>query len=178
VKRARLAAALAACLGALAAAAVATAATSGGGAIRLIATGGNSPNQKILVVGAIGDYGTASSVDQNGKPAQNGNFEEIRLQKGSFLINATTFNAAGNKVRPVIASRKNCSVLASWHAPASIVSGTGAYKGISGTLKLQGTFAGVGRKFTSGPHKGQCNMNSEPKALQIAVTGSGKVKFS
>ena len=178
MKRARFAAVLVACFVGLVVSAMATAATSQGGAIRLIVSGGNQPKQKILVVGAIGDYGTASSVDQNGKPDENGNFEQIKLQKGSFMVDATKFNAASNSVRPVIASPKNCSVLVSWHAPAAIVSGTRAYKGISGSVNLQGTFAGVGPKFTSGPHKGQCNMKAEPKALQIAITGSGKVKFS
>ena len=163
----------------LPAAAAASAATPAGGSIRLYVTGAGQLHQKVLIVGAIGDYGTGTSVDANGKPNPNGNFEQLKLHNGSLLVDATKFNAAGKTARPTLASAKTCSVAVSWSGPASIVSGTGLYSSISGDLKLQGTFAGVSARFKSGPHKGRCQTgnNAAPSALFISVTGTGNVKL-
>ena len=149
------------------------------GSIRLYVTGAGQLHQKVLIVGAIGDYGNATTVNANGQPNPNGNFEQMRLQNGSLLVDATKFNAAGKTARPTLASAKTCSVAVSWSGTASIVSGTGVYKGISGDLKLQGTFAGVSGRAKSGPHKGQCPMgnNATPRALYISVWGTGSVKL-
>lgn len=84
-------------------AAVVLAASPAGGTIAVFTAGGHSI-QTVLVAGAIGDSGTATSVDANGKADPNGNFEQIKLQKGSFLVNAAKFNAAGNRKRPFVAS--------------------------------------------------------------------------
>ena len=158
---------------------MASAAAPAGGSIRLYVTGAGHVHEKVLIVGAIGDYGNATSVDAKGKPNPNGNFEQLKLQSGSLLVDATKFNAAGNAARPTLASAKTCSVASSWSGTASIVSGTGLYSRISGNLKLQGTFAGVSARFKSGAHKGQCQMgnNATPRAFFISVTGTGNVKL-
>lgn len=177
MKRARVAAVMAGFAAVLVLAAVATAASSAGGNIRLFVAGTGNVRQSVLVAGAIGDDGTATSVDANGKPDPNGNFEALKLQNGSLLVDATSFNAAGNSARPVVASAKTCSFAVSWSGTASIVSGTGPYNGVTGTLKLHGTFAAISARFKSGSHKGQCQMgqNAAPKAAFVSVTGTGKV---
>ena len=178
MNRTRIAAIVAGLAAVLVSAAVASAAPAGGG-IRLYVTGAGQLHQKVLIVGAIGDYGSSTSVDANGKPNPNGNFEQLKLQDGSLLVDATKFNAVGNHARPTLASAKTCSVVVSWSGSASIVRGTGHYSGVSGDLKLQGTFAGVSARFKSGPHKGQCQMgnNAAPRAFFISVTGAGNVKL-
>ena len=158
-------------------AAVATASSSAGGNIRLFVAGKGNVRQNVLLAGAIGDDGTATSVGASGKPDPNGNFEALKLQNGSLLVDATGFNAAGNSARPAVASAKTCSFAVSWSGTASIVSGTSVYNGVTGTLKLHGTFAGISARFKSGSHKGECQMsqNATPKALFVSVTGTGEV---
>jgi hypothetical protein len=97
-----------------------------------------------------------------------------------MLVDATSFNSAANHPRPVLMSRKTCTGAFTWSGTASFVSGTGRYKGIHGTLKLKGTFAGISPRFKSGKHKGQCEPGQKvrPVALYLSITGTGKVSFS
>ena len=69
----------------------ATAATSGG-PVALLATVGNGPSGKIVIAGAIGDWGTALAIDKNGKPNENGNYVKVTLRKGTFEIDSTALN--------------------------------------------------------------------------------------
>ncbi len=178
MKRVRLALGAAA-LAVLVAAAVASAATSSGSTIRIFVSGSGSVHQKILIVGAIGDYGTGTSIDPNGKADPNGSFERLSLKKGTITVDATKFNAVSNSAKPTVNSAKTCSLMVTWSGPATIVSGTGAYKKLTGSLKLTGTFAGISPRFESGPHKGQCeNGNTvQPTVLYLSVVGVGKVKI-
>jgi hypothetical protein len=60
-----------------------------------------------------------------------------------------------------------------------VVSGTGLYAGIHGTIRITESFGFIGSTYKSGPKKGQCNMsNSAPTVAQMAtVYGSGTVSF-
>ena len=164
----------------LAGAAVASAAQPAGGKIWLFVSGNGFNHQKVVVAGAVGDYGSGASVDASGKPNQNGNFEKLNLHKGSVLIDATKFNAAGNNPRPIVMSNSTCTAVFTWSAPVTIVSGTGAYSGVTGSMNVKGTFAGVAPRFKSGPRKGQCEPGNsvQPLALYVSITGTGNVKFS
>ena len=76
-------------------------ASPSGGQVQIWVTlNGNGNGGKIVLTGAIGDYGTAQSVNSSGKPTSNGNFEKLTLKKGTILVNSTQFNAAGNSAQP------------------------------------------------------------------------------
>ena len=64
--------------------------------------------------------------------------------------------------------------------PVTLFNGTGLYKGISGTLRITITFAGVGPVYSTGAHKGQCNFsNNAPLVAQYgSIMGKGAVKFA
>ncbi len=158
----------------------APAAAPTGGTIALFATVGNSSTGKIVVAGAIGDWGTAVSIDKNGRRDENGNYVKVTLRKGSFEIDSTALNKATASPRPQVASDKTCSISTSGSAPVTLFNGTGAYKGISGTLKLTLSFAGVGRRSQSGPDKGKClHSDTEPPLAMLgSVTGRGTIHFS
>jgi hypothetical protein len=47
---------------------------------------------------------------------------------------------------------------------------TGAFAGVTGPGAYQITFSAVEPRFTSGPHKGQCNGNAEPLAKGAVAT--------
>jgi hypothetical protein len=156
----------------------AAAAAPSGGAIALFATVGSSPSQKIVVAGAIGDWGTVLSVDKNGKPDLSGNFVKVTLKKGTFEIDSTAVNKKLANPRPQVASDLTCSVAASGSGPVNLFNGTGLYKGISGTVNVTITFTGIGQRYQSGPKKGQCNHGPTPLAMLGSVIGRGTVQFN
>ena len=170
-------------LGVLATAAVAVGAPSAattpkGGPIELFATITTSPPGKIVVAGAIGDWGKVVSVDKNGKPDDNGSFVKVTLTKGTFEIDATAINKKMANPRPQVQSDVTCSVAASGSAPIRLFDGTGLYKGISGTVNVTMTFTGVGGRYESGAKKGQCEQgNGTPLAMLGSVNGRGTVQF-
>jgi len=168
-----------AALAALAGAGAASAGSAAGGQVWVFVTANGRNHQNVLVAGAIGDYGSGRTVDASGKPNQNGKFEQLKLHKGTVLIDAAKFNAASNNPRPIIRSKTTCSAVLSWSAPVTIISGTGAYKGITGTLNMKGTFAGVSARFRSGPRKGRCELGSnvQPLDLYVSITGTGHAKL-
>jgi hypothetical protein len=151
-----------------------------GGPIELFATVGSSPTQKIIVAGAIGDWGTVLSVDKNGKPDQNGNFVKVTLKKGTFEIDSTALNKKMANPRAQVASDVTCSVAASASGSVTLFNGTGLYKGISGTVNVTVTFTGIGGRYQNGANKGQCDQsqNSNPLAMLGSVVGHGTVHFT
>jgi hypothetical protein len=135
---------------------------------------------KIVVIGAIGDYGTATSIDKDGKVDSNGNYVKIRLKKGTFEVNSVALNKKTNNAPPTLVNRTTCSYGFGASGPVTLFNGTGLYTGISGTLRITQTFAAVGPPYKSGPKKGQCNMsnNAQPAAIYGSITGKGIVKFA
>jgi len=158
-----------------------TAATPEGGKIELYASADNSGSKHAVLVGAIGDYGTAANVNKNGKPNPNGNFVRVKLQKGTFMIDSTELNKVMNaQTQPQVESHATCSAAASGSGPVTFLNGTGLYKGISGTANLTITYGGVGGRYKSGPKKGQCKQGDvmNPRASFGFVTGQGTVSFA
>jgi hypothetical protein len=152
-----------------------------GGAVKVWVTpkGPNGSHGTILIIGAVGDWGTTQNANANGTPNPNGNYGKVTLQKGTFLVNLSTLNALSNKAQPTVYA-SSCSAMFTVKGPVGLSDGTGAYKGISGTLTITETFAFILPRFTSGAHLGQCNMgeNAQPSAQDGVVTGSGTVGFS
>jgi len=159
------------------ASAAANAAPSGG-PIELFATVGNGPSGKIVVAGAIGDWGTTLSIDKNGKPDPNGNFVRVTLKKGTFEIDSTAVNKQMANPRPKVASDVTCSVAASGSGPVKLFNGAGLYKGISGTVNVTITFAGVGGRYKGGAKTGQCDHGPTPLAMLGSVNGRGTIHFT
>jgi hypothetical protein len=148
-----------------------------GGTIHVYVSGlNNTPKAKVLLTGAIGDYGATTTVDKNGKPDNNGNYQRVVLKKGGFWLNTTALNVALSKVRPST-NASTCSLVFSGTGPATFFKGTGAYKGITGAVRVTVTFAGIASRYTSGAKKGQCNFNGEPQGAYQSITGVGKVAY-
>jgi hypothetical protein len=149
------------------------ASTPKGGKIRVFVTNTSATKAKILVTGAIGDYGTTVSQDANGKVDPNGAFQKVTLKHGGFLVDATALNKKLNSVKPTI-NTTNCSIVFSGTAPTIVEDGTGAYKGITGKVAITITFAGIAPKTAKG-----CNLaNNAPTFGQYqSITGTGSVSF-
>jgi hypothetical protein len=107
---------------------------------------------------------------------------QFSLAHGTFKGNQVAFLTALDKAFSSSAPNpSNCSVWVSATATAPIVagSGTGAYKGITGSFKATGTAAVVWPKYTSGKKKGQCNFSGSAPTLKqgLVVLGSGTVSL-
>jgi hypothetical protein len=156
------------------------AAAPAAGLVTFYAHAGNGNSQKVVFVGAIGDYGKAINVNKRGKADPNGNYVMLKLHKGTFELNATAVNQAimANQ-QPQVGSHATCSAAFSTTAPATFLNGTGLYKGISGTANVTVTFGGVSPRYKSGPHKGQCVENNQNPAASFGVVlGQGSVSFA
>jgi hypothetical protein len=174
-------AAFAVVTGSLAAPAVAAPAMPMGGTIGVWVTIGNlnSAVSSIIVTGAIGDYGTATTINKNGTVDQNGNYVRITLKKGGFEVNSVALNKATNNAPPIMQNATTCSVVFGGSGPVTLFNGTGMYTGISGTVNITQRFAAIGPRVATGPKKGQCSMNNNapPVAFYGTITGTGKVSF-
>jgi hypothetical protein len=167
--------------GAIAIPTLAGASTPSGGKISLYAAANlTGATSKIVVVGAIADYGVATSIDKNGKVDTNGDYERIVLKKGSFVADATALNQNSNSAQPTINAPLTCSFAFSASGPITLSDGKGAYAGISGTVTLTEQFVGIGPRYKSGKNKGKCNQNNnaQPVAGAGAVGGTGTVAFT
>jgi hypothetical protein len=150
-----------------------------GGTIKLFATLSSSDTTgPILITGAIGDAGTYLNIDKNGKVDANGNYVKLTLKKGTFEVDDTALNKAGNSLQPSLNS-VTCSASVSISAPITLFNGTGRYAGIAGTIHVTETVAFILPTYTSGAKKGQCNEsnNAQPSAQFGVILGSGTVHF-
>lgn len=157
----------------------ATTAPPTAGVVHVFATPSNGAGGHVVFTGAIGDYGTSLQMNGAGNPSSSGNIIKMTLHKGTFKVNLTALNQKSNNANPVV-NPTTCSALLSVTAPVTLFDGAGLYKGISGSIDVTLTFALIAPKFTSGAHKGQCNLsNNGPLLAQWgSITGTGNVRFS
>jgi hypothetical protein len=149
------------------------AAGTSGGSVRMFGTP-KGAGGAFMFTGAIGDYGSTQRMTATGSPSANGDFVKFSLKHGTFVADATGFFAALNKARFAF-DKATCSGSFGATGPATLSAGTGRYAGISGTLRVTGTFAEVGPRLKNG----KCNMSQKAKPLAQfnAVTASGHVSF-
>jgi hypothetical protein len=111
---------------------------------------GNGTGFKVIFTGAIGDHGTS--------------------------VGATAIDAAenNNSAPPTTVNATTCSATFVVTEPATAISGTKAYAGITGTINVTISYA-----FVLPLDKGKCNMNTNanPNAAIGQVTGTGTVSY-
>lgn len=146
-----------------------------GGRIQIIVQPGQGQgNGKILFTGAVGDYGaTHKSVTTGGN-----SISTAMLKKGTIKVDITAISKKTNRANPTI-DAATCSGSITETAASPVVSGTGLYAGIHGTVKVTESFGFIGSTYKSGPKKGQCNMsqNAATLAQMGIVYGTGTVSF-
>jgi hypothetical protein len=135
-------------------------------AVQVFSTIGTNGKGTVVVSGAIADHGTSSSL------ASNYTITKIVLQHGTIEVNTSKLEQAET---PSVNST-TCSYTYSGTAEVSIVSGTGSYNGIKGTLKATAAGAGILTKLKSG--KCQESESSEPIFSIGTVQSSGTVTVS
>ena len=132
----------------------------------------DGPDFRAIVTGAVGDYGPAVTVDPDGQvdPEHTGEMR-LELTRGSFRLSiAGIGRQISSAYRHWPANASTCSGSISVTAAAPIVagSGTGSYRGISGSFNLKVTIDEVDVKPV-------CDGTSKFLSQVILMTGSGTV---
>jgi hypothetical protein len=156
-------------LGATAAADVITDATAGmtsGGVVHIVEVGGISGVDSDVFTGAITDHG----VDQLGV-ADHGNINKVVLSKGSFELNISKLV----KKSATSVDSTSCSLVLNGVGPITLLDGTGAYKGITGTATITLHEAEIVPRRSNG--KCDFNENARPVAEVVSAAGAGRVSF-
>jgi len=152
------------------------AAAPAGGAVHIMAYSINSdgPFFRVILTGAIGDYGPAVTVYPNGQvDPQHTRDMELKLTNGSFRL-----RIAGLEKKLLLAFRHwpahpaTCSgsITATGAVPVVAGSGTGLYQGISGSFAMAVTIDEVDAKPV-------CDGTGKFLAQVILLTGAGTVSF-
>jgi hypothetical protein len=130
-------------------------------------------NGKILITGAIGDYGATHKASSGGKT-----LATATLKKGTITFDLTAITTKVNHATLTF-DKATCSASFTESAPVPVVSGTGLYAGIHGTVRLTESFGFIGSTYKSGSKKGQCNLsNSAPTVAQMGeVYGDSTISF-
>jgi hypothetical protein len=135
----------------------------------------DGPISTAVLTGAIGDYGKAVSVNADGTVNPEHTSElEFTLSRGSFRLDIAAldrqFVAAFSRFPTDVAT---CSgvIAVTRRAPVVTGSGTGAYRGITGTFDVTITIAEVDAKL-------HCNGSSPFLGQQVVMSGTGVVSFA
>jgi hypothetical protein len=134
----------------------------------------DGPGSQVILTGAVGDYGRAASIYPDGKldPDHNGEME-LKLTHGSFRLGVADLEKQIVSAFTHWPSHKNtCSGSISLMGSVPIVagSGTGLYKGISGSFNMSVNIYEVDVKPV-------CNGTSKFLSQAIVISGSGNVSF-
>lgn len=141
------------------------------GTVHLYSPGTESATNPVVVVGAIGDYGKAVTYNAKGKPDSNGMaYVILTLKNGTVRGSLHQLAALEQKFQPTF-SQTTCSGEGSITGPVVLSDGTGAYKGITGTLQITETFAFVAPKTSAG----KCSDKDVPAGDFGVITGVGTV---
>jgi hypothetical protein len=156
---------------------------SGSGSVRLrfsgaiqiwLTPGKTSDIGRVLITGAIGDYGKTYATDSKGKHSANGLFEVLVFSHGSILINGSKFAAYLSSAVPHIVDGSKCSATLAIEAPVPIKSGTGDYGGITGSITLTQTSAYIFDKSKSG----SCAIVGQKlEAEYVSIYGAGRISY-
>jgi hypothetical protein len=177
-KRRVTALALAALVGALASVGCASAASSAtagtGGTAHIMAYSINSdgPDFQVIVTGAVGDWGQGVSVYPDGAVDPDHTSElSLKLTRGSFRLSIARLDAGiVSAYRHWPSNPGTCSGSIAVTAATPIVagSGTGSYRGISGTFTVTATIDEIDVKPA-------CSGTSPFRAQVVFMVGTGTV---
>jgi hypothetical protein len=134
----------------------------------------DGPDFRAISTGAVGDYGPAVTVRPDGSVDPDHTSEmELQLTRGSFRLSISGLDAkivAAYRHWPSNVSTCSGSISVTAAVPIVAGSGTGSYRGISGSFTVTGTIDEVDVKPV-------CNGTSKFLSQVIMLAGSGTVSF-
>ncbi len=148
-----------------------------GGVVNVFAESNGSKPGRIVLIGAIGDSGTTTNVNANGKVDPKGDYIKLTLSRDDRSQSDRALPAA--RQRDPIVHRGNLLGVVRGYLPGTP---DRCHRGISRNQRQchLDLYRG-GRllpRYASGTKKGQCNLNGNPTREQGLVMGSGTVAFS
>jgi hypothetical protein len=157
--------------GALGFAATAVGTPAGGPIHVFIQPGTGQRPAKIVITGAVGDFGTLTDTRKDGRAY----YTTANLRNGTIVFDLTAILTKLNSALPTV-SAATCSVFSTTTGPTNIVRGTGSYKGIGGTVDLTQS---VGTIATRRPSDHTCNLSAgaQPAAQMTIGYGTGVATF-
>ena len=152
---------------------------SANGAVKVFVTPNGTTTAKhpgkVLFTGAIGDYGSVTSVNASGKATRKGVYRLLKLKQGTVLVDITSFQKQlqGSFTSPTALDKTTCSLAVTATGPVTVVRGTGSYAGITGSFTMTATIAGIAPR-TKG---GACTLKTTTPSLATftMITGTGNV---
>ena len=155
--------------------AVATTGRGGGGAVSLLDyTDNDGAKSSVVLTGAIGDYGVATSVNAAGSvDPEHKSQLMLALHDGSFRMDIASIDKKlVDAFSRFPSNLSTCSgtVVASDDAPIVVGTGTGTYAGIRGSFRLTVTIAEVDAKA-------HCSASSAFLSQAVVTAGSGTVEL-
>jgi hypothetical protein len=133
-----------------------------GGPIHVYGVSHGPNHNELIITGAFATHAVTSNAGKN--------IGLVKAPGGSFKVNLTKLNKAPGHGG---FDAKTCSGAFTATAPITLFGGTGLYARISGTVKLNTTFAGIFPRKANG----KCNQNANPTVSLSFFEGSGKVSF-
>jgi hypothetical protein len=137
-------------------------------------TDNDGPTSTVILSGAVGDHGEAHTVNPDGSVDPEHEHQlDLALTHGSFRLDIADLDRVFvGDLANLAVNTTTCSGTASASAAAPVVagSGTGSYKGISGTFTLTITLDEVFKPTA-------CSETSPALAQLIVITGSGAITF-
>jgi hypothetical protein len=135
----------------------------------------DGPDFRAIATGAVGDYGPAVTVRPDGTADPEHTSElELNLAQGSFRLSiAELASEFSHVVGRWPYDRATCSIHGTVTGTAPVVagSGTGAYRGITGTFTLT---ISLDEDWIKGP---ACTEASRFRAQLLLISGSGPVRL-
>jgi hypothetical protein len=109
----------------------------------------------------LGVVRTRSVINLGGSGPHKGSVKTLKSRAGNLTVMVTSKPTSSQQV-----NTRTCRFSFRQDIPVRVVSSksTGAFAGASGPGAAQVTFAATAPRFKSGPKKGQCNPNGQPKA--------------
>jgi hypothetical protein len=118
----------------------------------------NAPVMSLKLTGVVAAH---SSINLGGSGPGPGSTKTFKTSAGKLTVKITAKQQTTQSLNP-----RTCLETFANYVVVSVVGGksTGAFAGASGPGAAQIFFRATAPRFTSGPHKGQCNPNGQPKA--------------
>jgi hypothetical protein len=128
---------------------------------------------KVVLTGAIADYGTSVNATASGKPTtKQSTYELLKLTQGTIVVNTAALTQSLSSASPSTVDTTTCSFVLTGSGAITVVKGTGAYSGLTGSFTATGTIAADFAKKKSG-----CTSTKKPPGYYFSVEGSGTVSL-
>jgi hypothetical protein len=136
--------------------------TTRGGTVHVYGVNNGGETDNLIITGAFAASGVSRMVGAT--------TQQFTSSTGSFKVDTSKLNNAPGTGG---LNQDSCSGAFTISEPVTVFDGTGAYEGITGTIKINETFAAIQPTTASG----KCREDANPTADVAFFQGAGTVSF-